>query len=98
MNNPVKIHESILEALKSIPSRNLSTNTAWRSLYADTRAALEKIGVKPTDHQIQHIYWSERIKTVWDQSEYITERHFGRLGFKVIWPRKRDETIRIIKK
>jgi hypothetical protein len=94
---PWQLYDALVAALKSRPQRNLSTSEGFRLAYADTVAALASCGIKLTATQVQRCHWSDEIKTLWDEAEYILERHFAQRGLRVVWP-NRGEQIRVVAK
>ena len=94
---PAETYDAVWEALKNRPKRILSTSAQMRQAMSDTRAALNSVGVELTDLQISRLYSSDKILTLWDETEYVLERHYGRCGLRVIWP-NRGETIRVERK
>ncbi len=94
---PTELYDAVMDALKSRPRRNLCTPRDLGLIYADTVSALATCGIKLTDTQIKRLHWSDEIRTLWDEVEYVIERHYAQRGMKVIWP-SRGEELRVIPK
>lgn len=99
-DNPAALYDAIKAALKSVPPGNLSTSAGWRDLYERTEAALAACGVQLTRTQVIRLHWSDDMRTLWDRAEYALERHYGRQGKRVLWPRPGPERhgIRVVAK
>ena len=94
---PNEIYTAIKEALKATSHRqfNLSTTAGWRGYYAAQQAALAAVGVNPTRIQIVRMNTMEMIRTLWDQTEYIMARHYGRRGKVVRYPVRHGDGITV---
>lgn len=94
---PEVLYDAVMEALKSRPRRNLCTSRDLGLIYGDTVSALASCGIRLTDTQVKRLHWSDEIKSLWDEAEYVIERHYAQTGMRVIWP-NRGETMRVIPK
>lgn len=94
---PSDLYDAVMEALKARPRRQLCTGRDLALIYGDTVSALASCGIKLTETQIKRIHWSDEIRTLWDEVEYVIERHYAQSGMQVIWPNRGDE-LRVVPK
>ena len=95
--NATELYDAAFEAFKTMPQRRICQNADLGAVYNDISVTAASVGIKLTDREVKHIFWSERMQTIWDKVEYVIERHYAKQKMLVIWP-SRGETLRVVAK